>query len=187
MDPNNERRVFDLVVETVCRPNTSQYFLITPKLLPDLRYVKGMHVLTVLNGHWMVPHQEFHLNEFIKKKRALKENNGRTVAVRWVDQTEAMRKELISYSSSVSWGDADDNFWTIPNGIYERGAVIEGINCLLFIHDWNKSPKWNGWNIIDASCMRNISCHFQEDCPARSYLFTISCQDIRKKTIPWFR
>ena len=32
MDPSNERRVFDLVVETVCRPGTSQYFLITPKV-----------------------------------------------------------------------------------------------------------------------------------------------------------
>ena len=32
MDPNNERRVFELVVETACRPNTSQYFLITPKV-----------------------------------------------------------------------------------------------------------------------------------------------------------
>ena len=32
MDPTNERRVFELVVETVCRPNTSQYFLITPKV-----------------------------------------------------------------------------------------------------------------------------------------------------------
>jgi len=33
MDPNNERRVFELVVETACRPNTSQYFLITPKVI----------------------------------------------------------------------------------------------------------------------------------------------------------
>ena len=32
MDPTNERRVFELVAETACRPNTSQYFLITPKV-----------------------------------------------------------------------------------------------------------------------------------------------------------
>ena len=32
MDPSNERRVFELVVETVCRPGSSQYFLITPKV-----------------------------------------------------------------------------------------------------------------------------------------------------------
>lgn len=68
MDPNNERRVFELVVETVCRPNTSQYFLITPKLLPDLHYTKGMTILTVLNGHWMVPHEEFHVKDFINRK-----------------------------------------------------------------------------------------------------------------------
>ena len=32
MDPNNERKVFELVVQTACRPNTAQYFLITPKV-----------------------------------------------------------------------------------------------------------------------------------------------------------
>ena len=32
MDPNNERRVFELVVKTACKENTSQYFLITPKV-----------------------------------------------------------------------------------------------------------------------------------------------------------
>ncbi|KAK3717890.1 hypothetical protein QZH41_014890, partial [Actinostola sp. cb2023] len=31
MDPNNERRVFELVAQTACKENTSQYFLITPK------------------------------------------------------------------------------------------------------------------------------------------------------------
>jgi len=42
MDPNNERRVFELVVETACRPNTSQYFLITPKVrIPCTASFKG--------------------------------------------------------------------------------------------------------------------------------------------------
>lgn len=71
MDANNERRVFELVVETVCRPNTSQYFLITPKLLPDLHYNDKMTVLTVLNGHWMVPHEKFRLKEIIERRRRL--------------------------------------------------------------------------------------------------------------------
>lgn len=35
MDPNNERRVFELVVQTACKENTSQYFLITPKVLQE--------------------------------------------------------------------------------------------------------------------------------------------------------
>ena len=40
MDPNNERRVFELVVETACRPYTSQYFLITPKVWKTTPYEK---------------------------------------------------------------------------------------------------------------------------------------------------
>ena len=32
MDPTNERKVFELVVKTACREDTSQYFLLTPKV-----------------------------------------------------------------------------------------------------------------------------------------------------------
>lgn len=32
MDPENERRVFDLMSGKVCMENTSQYFLLTPKV-----------------------------------------------------------------------------------------------------------------------------------------------------------
>lgn len=32
MDPINERRVFEMVVSTACKENTSQYFFITPKV-----------------------------------------------------------------------------------------------------------------------------------------------------------
>ncbi|KAL9986165.1 hypothetical protein ACROYT_G000260 [Oculina patagonica] len=70
MDPNNERRVFELVVETACRPNTSQYFLITPKLLPDLTYKDKMTILCVFNGHYMVPHTDWNLGKFIQRKKA---------------------------------------------------------------------------------------------------------------------
>jgi len=69
MDPNNERRVFELVVETACRPNTSQYFLITPKLLPDLTYRDKMTILCVFNGHFMVPHTDWNLGKFIQTKK----------------------------------------------------------------------------------------------------------------------
>ncbi|XP_030758667.1 structural maintenance of chromosomes protein 5 [Sitophilus oryzae] len=50
MDANNERRVFELIVETTCQENTSQYFLITPKLVPNLRYPKQMMVHFIHNG-----------------------------------------------------------------------------------------------------------------------------------------
>lgn len=32
MDPVNERRVFEMVVRTACKNDTSQYFFITPKV-----------------------------------------------------------------------------------------------------------------------------------------------------------
>ena len=35
MDPVNERKVFELVVQTVCRQSNSQYFLLTPKVRPN--------------------------------------------------------------------------------------------------------------------------------------------------------
>ena len=35
MDPNNERRVFEVIVNTSSDENTSQYFLITPKVNCD--------------------------------------------------------------------------------------------------------------------------------------------------------
>lgn len=69
MDPSNERRVFELVVETVCRPGSSQYFLITPKLLPDLKYTDRMTVLSVWNGHWLSPNSQFNVQDFLNKKK----------------------------------------------------------------------------------------------------------------------
>ncbi|KXJ22629.1 structural maintenance of chromosomes protein 5 [Exaiptasia diaphana] len=69
MDPNNERRVFEVVARTACKENTSQYFLITPKLLPDLDYNDRMTILCVFNGHWMLPHTKWNIKEFIRRKR----------------------------------------------------------------------------------------------------------------------
>lgn len=68
MDPINERRVFDLLVQTACRETSAQYFLLTPKvivlnlikpdfyqilpiqLLPGLNYSPNMKIHFVQNG-----------------------------------------------------------------------------------------------------------------------------------------
>lgn len=59
MDAINERRVHDLMVEVATRTDNlngenqasrSQYFLITPKLLPGLNYHPKMHILCVYSG-----------------------------------------------------------------------------------------------------------------------------------------
>ncbi|XP_071845736.1 structural maintenance of chromosomes protein 5-like [Apostichopus japonicus] len=71
MDTNNERKVFEFVVSTACRENTSQYFLITPKLLPDLQYSSKMKVLCVMNGHWMLPYKHWDLRKFCRIRQDL--------------------------------------------------------------------------------------------------------------------
>merc|ERR1712029_1193056 len=51
MDERNERKVFDLLIETAVNSDTpSQYFLLTPKLLNDLHFVRGVDIHHVHNG-----------------------------------------------------------------------------------------------------------------------------------------
>jgi chromosome segregation ATPase len=54
MDPHNERMIFDRVTAQASKHNTPQYFLITPKLLPDLKFTPAITVLCVFNGPYMV-------------------------------------------------------------------------------------------------------------------------------------
>ncbi|KAK2463737.1 hypothetical protein APHAL10511_004230 [Amanita phalloides] len=53
MDNRAERMVHNSMVEVTCRSDAAQYFLITPKLLPDLQYHKRMKILCVNNGEWL--------------------------------------------------------------------------------------------------------------------------------------
>ncbi|RCI17475.1 hypothetical protein L249_2929 [Ophiocordyceps polyrhachis-furcata BCC 54312] len=53
MDPRNERMVHERMVEIACCEHTSQYFLITPKLLTGLRYDAKMRVLCIASGEHM--------------------------------------------------------------------------------------------------------------------------------------
>uniref|UniRef100_A0A8D8ITH6 Structural maintenance of chromosomes protein 5 n=1 Tax=Culex pipiens TaxID=7175 RepID=A0A8D8ITH6_CULPI len=53
MDPRNERKVFEMLVDETCRPGQSQYFFVTPKLLPDLKYNDLMSVFIVHNGKFI--------------------------------------------------------------------------------------------------------------------------------------
>jgi len=63
MDPINERLVFDLLVETSCNESNAQYFLLTPKLLPDLNYNPRMNVLVVHNGPHLPHHSEWRVED----------------------------------------------------------------------------------------------------------------------------
>ncbi|KAJ6466032.1 hypothetical protein C8R47DRAFT_1025431 [Mycena vitilis] len=53
MDQRAERMVHNSMVEVTCKPDSAQYFLITPKLLPDLDYHERMKILNVCNGEWL--------------------------------------------------------------------------------------------------------------------------------------
>ncbi|QLL34040.1 hypothetical protein HG536_0F03650 [Torulaspora globosa] len=53
MDARNERIVHKFMVTNACVDNTSQYFLITPKLLTDLYYDERMMIHTVMAGPWV--------------------------------------------------------------------------------------------------------------------------------------
>lgn len=68
MDQRAERAVHDQMVQVTCRPSASQYFLITPKLLPDLRYHERMKVLIINNGEWLP--ERIDLARFAKRKMA---------------------------------------------------------------------------------------------------------------------
>ncbi|KAJ3140862.1 Structural maintenance of chromosomes protein 5 [Physocladia obscura] len=67
MDPRNERAIHKQMVHVACQEGGSQYFLITPKLLPDLEYHKRMKVLTIYNGDHQP--EKFDIDGFIAKKK----------------------------------------------------------------------------------------------------------------------
>jgi structural maintenance of chromosomes protein 5 len=77
MDPRNERAIFSLVVRAATRPRTPQYFLVTPKLLPDLDYNEATTVLSVFNGPHMIDQEDYDVKQFVRaaanarKKRAI--------------------------------------------------------------------------------------------------------------------
>jgi structural maintenance of chromosomes protein 5 len=53
MDPRNERMVHERMVDIACKEHTSQYFLVTPKLLPGLKYHPRMAVHCIASGEHM--------------------------------------------------------------------------------------------------------------------------------------
>ncbi|KAJ3289637.1 Structural maintenance of chromosomes protein 5 [Borealophlyctis nickersoniae] len=67
MDPRNERMVHREMVRAACKAGTSQYFLITPKLLADLEYHERMKVLNVFNGPFNMPAIDF--RGYLNRKR----------------------------------------------------------------------------------------------------------------------
>lgn len=71
MDPVNERKVFDIIVQNSCAKQFAQYFLLTPKLLPDLCFDAKTNVVCVYNGLYNLTHSKYDLRRFIEIKKKL--------------------------------------------------------------------------------------------------------------------
>nr|WJN25109.1 structural maintenance of chromosome protein [Moesziomyces parantarcticus] len=67
MDPTAERVTHNHIVELTCQERASQYFLITPKLLPDLAVHTRQKVLLVNNG--VYAQRKFKLAPVLEAKR----------------------------------------------------------------------------------------------------------------------
>jgi chromosome segregation ATPase len=63
MDSSNERNVFQCITHA-CSQGGKQYFLLTPKLLPDLDYGEDTAIQFVYNGPYMKSRDAFMLSKF---------------------------------------------------------------------------------------------------------------------------
>nr|WJN25111.1 structural maintenance of chromosome protein [Pseudozyma pruni] len=85
MDPTAERVTHNHIVGLTCQPHASQYFLITPKLLPDLAVHELQKVLLVNNG--VYGERRFNFSKVHEaKKSALGMDSGRLESVARVMQ-----------------------------------------------------------------------------------------------------
>ena len=75
MDPINERKVFDIIVQNSCSKLFAQYFLLTPKLLPDLSFDEKTNVICVFNGPHNLAHSKYNLEQFIETQKKINQNN----------------------------------------------------------------------------------------------------------------
>ncbi|CAD6565919.1 MAG: Structural maintenance of chromosomes protein 5 [Cyphobasidiales sp. Tagirdzhanova-0007] len=74
MDQRAERAVHNQLVQAVCeKDDVGQYFLITPKLVTNLRYHEKMKVLCINNGEWLP--EKLPLGKIIARKLASKTAN----------------------------------------------------------------------------------------------------------------
>ncbi len=58
MDADNERRIFNLITKATEERCQTQYFLLTPKLLPKLHFTPHMKVFCPYNGIGSLPHDK---------------------------------------------------------------------------------------------------------------------------------
>ena len=73
MDPRNERMVHSRMVDIACQSHTSQYFLITPKLLHGLQYDRRMRVMCIASGeHMPARYEEVDFRRCVEVQRGVR-------------------------------------------------------------------------------------------------------------------
>jgi hypothetical protein len=95
MDPTNERMMHNRMVEIACNEHTSQYFLLTPKLLPNLRYDESMHILCISSGHTLPPYDYVggaFMERFAERKQQLDRWGGIRTLEQWGNAIQAMTR-----------------------------------------------------------------------------------------------
>ncbi|KAH7122283.1 hypothetical protein B0J11DRAFT_531081 [Dendryphion nanum] len=80
MDPRNERKVHERMVDIACRENTSQYLLITPKLLSELKFHPKMKVHCIASGEHMPERGHEKLDFASLAKLAIRVHKGEVTA-----------------------------------------------------------------------------------------------------------
>lgn len=68
MDSENERRVFEMIMNTA-RQNSAQYFLLTPKLLPDLPYAANVTMIFISKCITHIP--DWRPDALVRRSRGL--------------------------------------------------------------------------------------------------------------------
>ncbi|KAK6624544.1 hypothetical protein RUM44_011403 [Polyplax serrata] len=65
MDPTNEKRILQIIINVTSRNQASQYFFITPKLLPDVDCSRTMTVLCIHNGPNAIPSDQWNMRKLL--------------------------------------------------------------------------------------------------------------------------
>ncbi|XP_047519658.1 structural maintenance of chromosomes protein 5 isoform X2 [Pieris napi] len=69
MDAINERKMFQLLVKVTTECENGQYFLLTPKLLPQLEYGENIMVHTIMNGKELMNYKKWKHDKHLQKAR----------------------------------------------------------------------------------------------------------------------
>ena len=68
MDPNNERKIHQLLCRAATAKGTPQCFVLTPKLLADLEYNDAVTVMCIFNGPWIADIAQGFSNQGFRKR-----------------------------------------------------------------------------------------------------------------------